>query len=187
MFKRIIDLSIAITAICIFFIPIILIGLMIIITSSGPIIYWSRRLGRNDTIFMMPKFRTMQVNTPELATEKIVTPEKYLTLIGSFLRKSSLDEIPQLLSVLQGHMSIVGPRPALHNEYELIYNRKKLGINSLRPGITGWAQINGRDNILLSQKINFDKEYLNSQSIIFDLKIILLTLWRVVQKKDITY
>lgn len=184
MIKRTCDIIISLITISILMLPCIFIWLAIKLTSSGPGLYWSRRAGRNDKFFIMPKFRTMRVGTPEIATDQLSHPKKYMTPIGFFLRKTSLDEIPQFLSVLSGEMSIVGPRPALHNQNELIYRRKKLGIDILRPGITGWAQINGRDDITLSEKIFFDHEYLKYQSLLFDFKIIIRTISLVLKRKN---
>lgn len=187
MIKRLFDIVISVGAMIILSIPCLIISIAIMLTSTGPIIYWSRRAGSNGAYFMMPKFRTMRINTPEVSTEELSDPKKYLTPLGSFLRRSSFDEFPQFFSVLKGDMSVVGPRPALHNQLDIISKRKELGIDVLRPGITGWAQINGRDNISLIQKLNFDQEYLKKRSIFFDLKIIILTILIVIQKKDIIH
>lgn len=157
------------------------------LTSTGPVIYWSRRVGSNGTFFMMPKFRTMKINTPEVATEKLVDPSKYLTPLGSFLRHTSFDEFPQFISVLKGDMSVVGPRPALHNQYDIISKRKELGIDILSPGITGWAQINGRDHVDDKYKIKLDYTYLKKRSLLFDLKIIIITIIKVAKSKDIVH
>ena len=155
--KRTFDIFLSSALILIFFIPIIIIYFLVITTSLGPAIYWSKRVGRNNKIFNMPKFRTMKVLTPELPTDKLTLPQKWLTPIGKILRKSSLDELPQLFSVLNGDMSLVGPRPALQSQESLIKARTEIGIHKLSPGITGWAQINGRDNISELQKLSFDK------------------------------
>lgn len=187
MIKRLFDIIISFIAIVIFIIPGVFIAISIILTSHGPIIYWSKRVGANSTYFKMPKFRTMNIETPEIETDKILYPKQYITPIGSLLRKTSLDELPQFFSVLLGDMSIVGPRPALHNQYNLINERKELQIDILRPGITGWAQINGRDNIPLSKKVALDKEYLQNQSTLFDFKIIIKTIFLVLKSKDIVH
>lgn len=187
MTKRLCDILIALITIPIFSILFIFIWITIRITSPGPGIYWSKRIGQNGMIFMMPKFRTMLLKTPEVQTDEIFDPQKYLTPIGSFLRHTSLDETPQILSVLTGKMSIVGPRPALYNQHELIAKRKELGIDILRPGITGWAQINGRDQIKLSQKICLDHQYLKNQSFVFDLKIIIKTMILVLKAKNVLH
>ena len=187
MAKRLFDILIAFIAIIILIIPCVFISILILQTSSGPVIYWSRRIGSNGTHFMMPKFRTMQVHTPEVPTDKLSDPEKYLTPIGSFLRRSSIDELPQLLSVLIGDMSLVGPRPALYNQYDVISKRKVFGIDFLKPGITGWAQINGRDHLSIKEKIRLDYEYLKKQSIFFDFKIIFKTINLVNKKRNIIH
>ena len=156
MAKRVFDTLIAFIAIIILIIPCVFIAILILQTSSGPVIYWSRRIGSKGTHFMMPKFRTMQAHTPDVASDKLSNPQEYLTPIGSFLRRSSIDELPQLLSVLIGDMSLVGPRPALYNQYDIISKRRALGIDVLKPGITGWAQINGRDHLPIQDKISLD-------------------------------
>ena len=187
MIKRTFDILIALTALTFLIIPFILIWIIVKFTSSGPGIYWSRRIGRNDVFFMMPKFRTMRINTPEVATNKLTCVKKYLTPIGSFLRQSSLDETPQFISVLFGDMSVVGPRPALHNEHDLIVKRNELGINILKPGITGWAQVNGRDNLELKDKIFLDEQYLKNQSLILDIKILIKTIINIINSKNIIH
>ena len=187
MRKRVLDLIIGIGAALVFAVPYLFIILSVKLSSPGPALYWSRRAGSHGTFFMMPKFRTMQINTPEVATDKLGDAKSYLTPIGSFLRRTSLDELPQLYSVMRGDMSIVGPRPALHNQDELIAGRAALGIDQLRPGVTGWAQINGRDEIALQDKLQFDREYLERQSLFFDLKIIFLTVIAVVRSRGVLH
>ena len=187
MLKRSLDIFLAVLVGFISFFPCILIWLSVRLTSPGPALYWSRRAGSQGTFFMMPKFRTMRVNTPEVATDKLGDAKSYLTPVGSFLRRTSLDELPQIYSVMRGDMSIVGPRPALHNQDELIAGRAAMGIDQLRPGVTGWAQINGRDEIALQDKLQFDREYLERQSMFFDLKIIFLTFIAVVRSRGITH
>ena len=187
MLKRSLDIFLAVLAGLLSFFPCILIWLSVRITSPGSALYWSRRAGSHGTFFMMPKFRTMQINTPEVATDKLGDAKSYLTPIGSFLRRTSLDELPQLYSVMRGDMSIVGPRPALHNQDELIAGRAALGIDQLRPGVTGWAQINGRDEMALQDKLQFDREYLERQSLFFDLKIIFLTVIAVVRSRGVLH
>jgi O-antigen biosynthesis protein WbqP len=187
MLKRALDIFLAVLVGFISFFPCILIWLFVRLTSPGPALYWSRRAGSHGTFFMMPKFRTMQINTPEVATDKLGDAKSYLTPIGSFLRRTSLDELPQLYSVMRGDMSIVGPRPALHNQDELIAGRAALGIDQMRPGVTGWAQINGRDEIALQDKLQFDREYLERQSLFFDLKIIFLTVIAVVRSRGVLH
>jgi O-antigen biosynthesis protein WbqP len=154
-------------------------ALLVKLSSFGPVLYWSDRVGQNNKLFRMPKFRTMQVDTPAVATHLLLEPKQFLTPVGSFLRKSSLDEIPQLWSVLKGDMSLVGPRPALFNQDDLIKLRIEKGVHLLKPGITGWAQINGRDELPIPDKVQLDVDYMNRQSLLFDLKIIVLTVVKV--------
>ena len=187
MIKRTLDLIISVTASIIFAVPYILIVVGVRLLSPGPAIYWSRRAGRRGQFFMMPKFRSMRIDTPEVATDKLCDANSFITPFGSFLRRTSLDELPQIYSVLRGDMSIVGPRPALYNQHELIAERAALGIDQLRPGVTGWAQINGRDDIALQDKLRFDQEYLVRQSLFFDLKIILLTLVAVIRSRGVSH
>ncbi len=156
-------------------------------TSRGPILYWSDRVGRANQIFKMPKFRTMKVDTPAVATHLLTDPKQFLTPIGSFLRKSSLDELPQLWSILKGDMSLVGPRPALFNQDDLIALRTKYGVHNLVPGLTGWAQINGRDELPILEKVKLDVEYMQRQSLWFDIKIIILTFVKVLRRDGIQH
>lgn len=174
--KRIFDLVLATVLIVILAFPMILIFIAVFITSKGPSIFWSDRIGKANVVFRMPKFRSMLLETPSVATHLMLNPNVYLSPIGSFLRRFSLDELPQLFSIIKGDMSFVGPRPALYNQHDLIELRKKKGIDKLVPGITGWAQINGRDELSISEKVHLDLEYLNRQSFGFDLKI----LWKTV-------
>lgn len=167
--------------------PALAVAALVFITSPGPILYWSPRVGRHGRIFQMPKFRTMKVGTPQVATDKLADPASRLTPVGGVLRKLSLDELPQLWSVIKGDMSLVGPRPALFNQHELIAARKARGIDALRPGITGWAQINGRDDIPEWRKVELDEEYLRGQSFWFDLQILWLTAWRVVRRDGVSH
>lgn len=185
--KRIFDLIIVQILMVITFIPLILLSILVYITSPGPIFYWSDRVGRNNRIFSMPKFRTMSVKTPAVATHLLETPEIWLTPIGGFLRKTSLDEIPQLWSILKGDMSFVGPRPALFNQDDLIALRRKEGIDNLVPGLTGWAQINGRDDLPIPDKVMFDLEYLQRRSFWFDLQILWKTFANVVKRDGIIH
>ena len=187
MVKRLLDFVIAVSAAFIFAFPYILIMAVIWLSSPGPAIYWSRRAGLQGQFFMMPKFRSMRVDTPEVATDKLGDTGEHITPFGAFLRRTSLDELPQIYSVLRGDMSIVGPRPALHNQHELIAQRAELGVDQLRPGMTGWAQINGRDEITLRDKLRFDQEYFERQSLFFDLKIILLTVVAVVRSRGVSH
>jgi O-antigen biosynthesis protein WbqP len=187
MLKRLADILLATIGLMVFFVPAIFIGILVCMSSKGPALYWSDRIGRNGIIFAMPKFRSMFLETPEVETDALLLPEKHITKLGKILRKSSLDEIPQIFSVLQGFMSFVGPRPALTNQLLLIEKRQKLGIDALRPGISGLAQVNGRDLITLDEKIQFDYEYLKSQSLALDLKIIFKTVWSVLNSKNIRF
>tara|TARA_B110000438_G_C15760990_1_gene627276 strand:- start:303 stop:863 length:561 start_codon:yes stop_codon:yes gene_type:complete len=167
--------------------PIVIIIFLIKFDSSGPIIFWSKRVGKHNLIFLMPKFRTMKVNTPHKATHLLHNPNLYLTNVGIYLRKFSLDELPQLYSLILGHMSFVGPRPALYNQYDLIKMRNKKNISKLKPGITGWAQINGRDSISIERKVELDYFYLLNKSIFLDIKIIFLTLYKAFKKENIMH
>ena len=170
--KRIINFIMALFLLSFLSIPILIIALMVKLTSKGSVLYWSDRVGRDNKIFKMPKFRTMRIDTPPVATHLLSNPDAYLTSIGFFLRKFSLDELPQLWSILKGHMSFVGPRPALFNQDDLIELRTNKEIHKLVPGITGWAQINGRDDIPIPVKVGYDDHYLKNQSFFFDLKIL---------------
>ncbi len=185
--KRNFDILLAIIAAIILVIPFLCTALMVRLTSKGPILYWSQRVGKNNQLFLMPKFRSMWVDTPAVATHLLNNPETLLTPIGSFLRKSSLDELPQLWNILKGDMSFVGPRPALFNQDDLIAQRTAKGVHLLTPGLTGWAQINGRDELPIPQKVLLDVEYMHRQSFVFDLKIIFLTFLKVLRKDGITH
>lgn len=185
--KRMFDLVLVALAGIFLLIPVFLIAVFVRLTSKGPVLYWSDRVGRRNTIFKMPKFRSMQMGTPAVATHMLREPDRYLTPIGSFLRKSSLDELPQLWSIIKGDMSFVGPRPALFNQHDLIALRTQYGVHKLVPGLTGWAQINGRDELPIPQKVELDAEYLRRQSFWFDLKIIFLTVMRVLKQDSVTH
>jgi O-antigen biosynthesis protein WbqP len=185
--KRLFDIFFAIILICIFLIPAILIALVLFLRSEGNLIYWSDRVGINNKLFKMPKFRTMQINAPVVATHLLKNPSHYCTPITSFLRKSSLDELPQLWSILLGDMSFVGPRPALFNQYDIIKLRTSRGVHHLTPGLTGWAQVNGRDDLSIAKKVKFDTEYLKKKSFIFDLKILYLTFIKIIQREGIQH
>lgn len=185
--KRFFDLAVALVAAVFLALPIVMTALAVRLTSPGPVLYWSDRVGRHNRIFRMPKFRSMRIDTPAVATHLLQNPEQWLTPIGSFLRKSSLDELPQLWSILKGDMSFVGPRPALFNQEDLIAMRTELGIYMLRPGLTGWAQVNGRDEIPLLQKVELDTEYLHGQSFKFDLKILWLTAVKVLRRDGVSH
>ena len=167
--------------------PILLVALAVRYSSPGPALYWSDRVGRNNQIFKMPKFRSMRIDTPAVATHLLDNPSQWLSPIGSFLRKSSLDELPQLWSILKGDMSFVGPRPALFNQHDLIALRTEKGIHELVPGLTGWAQVNGRDEIPIPQKVELDAQYLKRKSFLFDLKILWMTVLKVTAGKGVSH
>ena len=185
--KRIFDLLLVIFAAIVLTSPVVIVAVLVRATSKGPVLYWSDRVGRNNQIFKMPKFRSMRVGTPAVATHLLSNPGAYLTPIGSFLRKSSLDELPQLWSILKGDMSFVGPRPALFNQQDLIKLRTEKGVHYLVPGLTGWAQVNGRDELPISQKVELDGEYLQRQSFWFDIKILWLTFVKVLRRDGVTH
>ena len=187
LMKRFLDLIFVAIAITILSVPFFFICLAIRLTSEGPSIFWSDRVGRDNIIFRMPKFRSMRVGTTAMATHLLKDPERYLTPIGSFLRKSSLDELPQLWSILRGDMSFVGPRPALFNQDDLIKLRTDNGVNKLLPGITGWAQVNGRDELSISEKVELDVEYMNRQSFWFDMKILWMTFLNLIKRDEISH
>lgn len=163
------------------------VALAVKVTSRGPVLHWSRRVGTNNALFRMPKFRSMRSDTPQIATHLLPDPVTYLTPIGGFLRKTSLDELPQLLSILKGDLSLVGPRPALFNQYDLVALRTERYVQRLVPGLTGWAQVNGRDELPIAIKVDFDAEYLRRQSCAFDLKILLLTLMKVIRREGVSH
>ena len=185
--KKVFEISIALITLFVLLIPVMLISISIFLTSKGSIFYYSDRIGKNNKVFKMLKFRTMITQTPQVASDLLANPEQYHTKIGKFLRKTSLDEIPQLISVLNGDMSLVGPRPLLYNQYELIQLRTEKGLDSLLPGITGWAQINGRDKLSIKEKIMFDEEYMKRKSFWFDLKILFLTPKKVFSQDGISH
>lgn len=187
MIKKIFDVSVSFIALCLLSIPLLIIALAVRLTSRGPAIHWSKRIGQNNHIFLMPKFRTMLISTPQVATHLLKDPDAFLTPIGSFLRKTSLDELPQLLSVLKGDMSLVGPRPALFNQYDLMELRTSKNVHTLKPGVTGWAQINGRDELPIPVKVSLDEYYLQHQSLSLDLKILFLTAYKVLNKEGVTH
>lgn len=185
--KRIFDLLIVIVASLILLVPMLIIAMVVCFSSKGSVLYWSDRVGRNNTIFKMPKFRSMLIDTPAVATDRLTNPNSYLSPIGGFLRRTSLDELPQLYSVLKGDMSFVGPRPALYNQYDLISIRSEHNVDKLYPGITGWAQVNGRDELSISDKVLLDIEYLNHQSIWLDIKILLMTFLKVFKRDGVSH
>ena len=185
--KRLFDLLLSLLLSLLLILPLFAVAVLVRLTSPGPVLYWSDRVGRNNVIFKMPKFRSMRVDTPAVATHLLTNPDTYLTPIGSFLRKSSLDELPQLWCILKGDMSFVGPRPALFNQHDLIALRTEQGVHVLTPGLTGWAQINGRDESPIPQKVAFDSEYLRQQSLALDMKIMLLTAFKVLKRDNVTH
>lgn len=185
--KRLFDLILSFCLVLVLLVPILVIAGLIRLTSKGPAFYWSDRVGVDNIIFKMPKFRTMRIDTPAVATHLLSNPDVYLTPIGSFLRKTSLDELPQLWSVLKGDMSFVGPRPALFNQDDLIALRTEREVHQLIPGITGWAQINGRDDIPIPKKVEFDEYYLKNQSFLFDMKILWMTFLKVIKREGVSH
>ncbi len=185
--KRSFDVVFALLALTALWPFMLVIALLVRLTSPGPALYWSDRVGRDNVLFRMPKFRTMRIDTPEVATHRLTDPERYLTPVGGFLRMTSLDELPQLWSILKGDMSFVGPRPALHNQDDLIALRTRAGVHRLVPGLTGWAQINGRDELPIPEKVALDEEYLHRRSFLFDLKILFLTVARVIRGEGISH
>ncbi len=185
--KRLFDLALGLIAAIILLVPIAVVAVLVRLTSPGPALYWSDRVGRHNKIFKMPKFRSMRVGTPAVATHLLADPKSVLTPIGSFIRKSSLDELPQLWSILVGDMSFVGPRPALFNQYDLIELRTQKGVDTLVPGLTGWAQVNGRDELPIPQKVALDAEYLQRQGFWFDIQILWLTFLKVVRRDGVSH
>jgi O-antigen biosynthesis protein WbqP len=185
--KRIFDLAIVLVTLPALIVVIAIAAFLVRFTSPGPVLYWSQRVGRGNVLFSMPKLRSMRVDTPAVATHLLANPDQYLTPIGSFLRKSSLDELPQIWSILAGDMSFVGPRPALFNQHDLIELRTQHQVHTLLPGLTGWAQINGRDELPIPQKVALDVEYLERKSLLLDVKIIFLTAMRVIRRDGITH
>jgi O-antigen biosynthesis protein WbqP len=185
--KRIFDIALAMIASLILLFPLVVTALLVKVTSRGPALYWSDRVGRDNRIFKMPKFRSMRVGTPAVATHLLSNPDTYLTPVGSFLRRSSLDELPQLWNILKGDMSFVGPRPALFNQQDLIELRTKASVHTLIPGLTGWAQINGRDELPIPQKVALDVEYLHRRSLVFDIYIIFMTAMKVIRRDGIVH
>jgi O-antigen biosynthesis protein WbqP len=185
--KRIFDVAVALMFSVILLVPMLIVALVVRLTSKGAVLYWSDRVGKENRLFKMPKFRSMRVDTPAVATHLLRAPDQWLTPIGSFLRKSSLDELPQLWCILNGDMSFVGPRPALFNQHDLIELRTRHGVHELVPGLTGWAQINGRDELPIPQKVALDSEYLRARSFLFDLKIMCLTIVKVLRRDSVTH
>ena len=185
--KRLFDVLLALAAALILLLPVLLVAIAVRLTSKGPALYWSDRVGRNNVIFKMPKFRSMRVGTPAVATHLLTDAQSHLTPIGSFLRKSSLDELPQLWSILAGDMSFVGPRPALFNQQDLIALRTEQGVHTLVPGLTGWAQVNGRDELPIPEKVKLDVTYLQRQSLWFDVRILWLTSVKVLRRDGVAH
>lgn len=185
--KRIVDVCIGLLAAALFLVPFLVLALVVKLTSKGPIMYWSDRVGRGNRIFAMPKLRTMRVDTPVVATHLLSDPSRFLTPVGAFLRKSSLDELPQLWCIIRGEMSVVAPRPALFNQYDLINLRTEPGVHTIRLGLTGWAQVNGGDELAIRDKVKLDANYLRWQPISFDIKIIVLTCAKVLRRDGIMH
>jgi len=185
--KRVFDISFSVSGLIVTSPLLLLLALLARLSSRGPALYWSDRVGRKNKIFKMPKFRTMRVGAPAVATDLLSDPEQWLTPIGGFLRKTSLDELPQLWSIVIGDMSFVGPRPALFNQYDLIELRTKAGVEILLPGLTGWAQVQGRDNLSLAEKLSLDIEYLKRRSFLFDVYIISKTFWKILDARSVSH
>ena len=185
--KRSFDLALSLVMLAACTLPMLLVAMMVKLTSRGPVLYWSDRVGRDNVIFRMPKFRSMRIDTPALATHLLTDPDRFLTPIGKFLRKSSLDELPQLLSIAKGDMSFVGPRPALFNQDDLIGLRTERGVHKLSPGLTGWAQVNGRDELPIPIKVEFDVYYLRERSFPLDLRILFMTFLKVIRSEGVTH
>lgn len=185
--KRTVDLVLVVGAAVLLLLPLLIVALAVRLTSKGPALYWSDRVGRNNHIFKMPKFRSMRTDTPAVATHLLANPSAYLTPIGSFIRKTSLDELPQLWSIFKGDMSFVGPRPALYNQDDLIALRTEKGVHTLVPGLTGWAQVNGRDELPIPAKVALDAEYLRRRSMLFDMQIIWLTFVKVLRRDGVSH
>lgn len=185
--KRFLDLLLGMCAAAVLVVPIVVVAILVRLTSKGPALYWSDRVGKGNAVFRMPKFRSMCVGTPAVATHLLKDPKEYLTPIGSFLRKSSLDELPQLWSILKGDMSFVGPRPALFNQDDLIALRTDSGVHELVPGLTGWAQVNGRDELPILEKVRLDVEYLQRRSFLFDIRVLWLTFVKVLRRDGVSH
>ena len=185
--KRALDVIVAGLALILAIVPMAVLGVLVKLTSRGPVLYWSDRVGRDNTLFQMPKFRTMRTDTPAVATHLLGKPEQYLTPLGGFLRKSSLDELPQIWSILVGDMSLVGPRPALFNQEDLVALRTEKGVHHLLPGLTGWAQVNGRDELPIPQKVELDAEYLKHTSLALDISILMKTFFKVLRRDGVSH
>lgn len=185
--KRLFDILVSLLLFLLVWPVLLIVILAVKINSKGPAVHWSKRVGKNNQIFLMPKFRSMYIDTPQVATHLLQNTESFVTPVGKILRKTSLDELPQLWSVLKGDMSLVGPRPALFNQDDLVTLRTQYGVEKLRPGVTGWAQINGRDDLPIPVKVNFDKEYLEKNSFLFDIKILFLTVFKVIRSDGVSH
>jgi len=185
--KKLLDILFSTTLLIFFLLPILFIAIMILLSSKGPVIYWSERVGKNGKLFNMPKFRTMSIDTPQVATHLMENPDEFVFPIGRFLRRTSLDELPQLFSILIGDMSFIGPRPALFNQKDLIALRNKNGLGVILPGLTGWAQVNGRDELSIPEKVSFEVEYMKKKSFWLDLKILWMTFLRVIKRKGVSH
>ena len=185
--KRIFDICVSMVLSIFLIIPFLVLALFIKITSKGPVLFWQDRVGIHNKIFRMPKFRTMRIDTPNIATHLLQNPDAYLTPIGPLLRKFSLDEFPQIWSVLKRDMSLVGPRPALYNQNDLIELRTEKGIHRLVPGVTGWAQVNGRDGLTIPEKVEYDEYYMKNRSFSFDIKILMMTYYKVIKKEGVSH
>jgi len=187
MMKRTFDMLFSLIAAIVLFIPALIIALLVRLTSEGPVLYWSERIGLHNQIFRMPKFRTMKIDTPAMATHLIQNPHAYITTIGRFLRKNSLDEIPQLYSIIKGDMSFVGPRPALFNQHDLFKLQTEKSIHEVLPGLTGWAQINGRDELPIPVKVEFDDYYRSHRNFLFDMQILFMTFYKILKKEGVSH
>jgi Sugar transferases involved in lipopolysaccharide synthesis len=185
--KRFFDIFVAVAACLVLAVPMLLVAILVKLTSRGPVLYWSDRIGQDNRIFSMPKFRSMKTGTPAVATHLLTDSGSHLTPIGGLLRKTSLDELPQLWSIVRGDMSLVGPRPALYNQHDLIALRSERGVHRLKPGLTGWAQVNGRDELPIPVKVQFDEQYLRQQSFFFDLRILWMTVAKVLGRDGISH
>ncbi|MDP1654340.1 MAG: sugar transferase [Rhodocyclaceae bacterium] len=185
--KRLFDLLLGLCAVVVLALPILMVAILVRLTSAGPVLYWSDRVGKGNALFRMPKFRSMRIGTPAVATHLLQDANMHLTPIGSFLRKSSLDELPQLWSILKGDMSFVGPRPALFNQDDLIALRTQCGVHALTPGLTGWAQVNGRDDLPIPEKVQLDAEYMQQESFWFDLRILWMTFIKVLRRDGVSH
>ena len=187
MVKRFFDFLLSLVLLVCFSAPMLVVAMLIKLSSKGPVLYWSDRVGRNNALFKMPKFRSMRIETPAVATHLLTDPDQFLTPIGDFIRKSSLDELPQLVSILKGDMSFVGPRPALFNQHDLVTLRTEHGAHRLTPGLTGWAQVNGRDELPIPAKVEFDVFYLKNRSFLLDMRILFMTLFKVLRREGVTH